>query len=125
GYLPTSYMARIFPPVFDGRETKFLNPAGSVLRPYILPSSLESLSRLDVPVIVTEGPVRSLLLSQSGLCSISVVGVWNTAAKRTDAEKANGDKLKFHSDLVQWAWSGRTVLLAFDQDYRANQSVLH
>ena len=123
-FLPHTWRGS-FPPLFAGRETKFLNPAGSVLRPYILPSSLELVSRLDVPVIVTEGPVRSLLLSQSGLCSISVVGVWNTAAKRTEEEKAKGEKLKPHQDLIPWSWSGRRVLLAFDQDYRSNQSVLH
>jgi DNA polymerase I len=125
GYVPSAYMARIFPPVFGGHETKFLNPAGSVLRPYILPSSLELSNRTEIPAIITEGPVRSLLLSQSGLCSISVVGVWNTAAQRSEADKNAGVRLKLHPDLTKWAWSDRVVFLGFDQDYRSNEKVLH
>jgi hypothetical protein len=125
GYLPTAYTARIFPPVFNGKETKFLSPSDRPQIPYILPESLEKAAALDIPVIISEGPVRSLLLSQSGFCSVSLIGVWNAAEKRSEDAKAKGEKIQLHPILRKWVWIGREVFLAFDQDYLANQTVLH
>jgi DNA polymerase I-like protein with 3'-5' exonuclease and polymerase domains len=125
GWVPNTWICRLFPPALRGGEPcKFLNAADREQRPYILPPSWEQAHNLLESVVVAEGPTRSLLLTQNGFCVISVAGVWNVTAKRTATEEQQNAKFKVHADFRRWAWNGRRVLLAYDQDYRVNETVL-
>jgi DNA polymerase I-like protein with 3'-5' exonuclease and polymerase domains len=125
-WVPNTWIARPFPPILrGGKLCKFLNAADREQRPYILPPSWQQTHNLLVPVVIAEGPTRSLLLVQNGFCAIAVAGVWNVTAKRTVAEEQQNGKFKAHADLLRWMWNGRRVLLGYDQDYLSNQIVLH
>jgi DNA polymerase I len=123
---PNTYTARCFPPPLrGGKPCKFLNAADRESRPYILPPSWQQSHDLGTPVVITEGPTRSLLLIQNGFCAISITGIWNVTAKRSAEEERTEAKFRPHRDLAEWAWNDRIVFLAYDQDWRANQVVLH
>jgi putative DNA primase/helicase len=109
-------------PTLDSKR-KFLCPLGSNGPPFI-PSSVYA-SKESQPLIITEGPVKTLVLAVSGsMNAIGLNGVWG-AASRQDEDEYGEDKLTLRPELEFLHLLGRRVYLAFDADQFANTKVRH
>ena len=82
------WVARALPPY--SRKAKFLAANGSDGAPWIPRETLEVAKDAGVPVVITEGPVKTMVLLQAGAFSISVLGIWGA----TTREKAKSKKAK-------------------------------
>ncbi|MGA7881752.1 MAG: DUF3854 domain-containing protein [Terrimicrobiaceae bacterium] len=107
GAIP-SWTARIFPTPVNG--PKFLTPKGGNGAPYITPAVWTIASKADVPLILTEGPCKTLSCIQAGFHAIGLNGVYGACARD------NEDKLIIHLLLSCFTWPKRSVYLAFDAD---------
>jgi P4 family phage/plasmid primase-like protien len=115
--LKNEFAIRCFPP---GDGPKFLWPTGVPYRPYVLPTSLVHSKNSQVPVVIGEGPVRSLLFDQHGYCTIACNGCWGPFAKRED-----GKPVELHADLLSWKFRDKPVYFAADLgDIPSNDEVL-
>jgi hypothetical protein len=108
------WIARPLPTLAD--LGKFLCPVGSAGIPFI-PQNVYSLD-YGKPVIVTEGPVKTLACVQSGVEAIGLNGVWCAGVKNA------GGVTVIRADLQNALdWRGRRVYLGFDADCAINPQV--
>ena len=98
----TSWSVRIFPTPANG--PKFLVAKGSNNAPYIPLGTWAVMGRVDVPVVVTEGP-KALAIVQNGFPAIGLNGVYGACARDAD------DKIILHPLLASFAWLKRSVYL--------------
>jgi uncharacterized protein DUF3631/uncharacterized protein DUF3854 len=94
---------RIFPPL-DGM--KYWQPAGSDTHLYILPSVRAVLSNPNIEVAITEGEKKAACLTQHGVATIGIGGVWSWT-------NGAGD---LHDEFNAVAFVDRPVLIIFDSD---------
>ena len=78
----TSWTARIFPTPANG--PKFLTPKGGGGPPYIPPAVWAVAEKADMPLILTEGPVKALSCLQAGLPAIGLNGVYGACGHDAD-----------------------------------------
>jgi hypothetical protein len=107
---------RLFPPNGD---RKFLTTKDIPGRPYILLDTPAVAPHLDVPLLICEKQIVAILVRKLGFHAIALGGTFEAAEKR-----AQGEKVRLHPVLKQYAWSGRTVWLSFDSDYARREGVL-
>ena len=100
----------------DGKEIKYLQPKDKVAIPYILPGIWKIKDKPHKPLWIAEGEKKALKLTQHERYAIALSGVWNFRSNNP------GDADLF-SELKSFAWHGRTVYMAFDQDLWINPSV--
>lgn len=105
----------------DGKPIKFESPRGQSPRAYFPPGFSMAGS---MPVIVTEGAVKSLAISQLGYPCVGLTGVWGWQKPRLKADtgKAYG-KRELLPDLAGIDWNGRRVVVVFDSDVSANPMI--
>jgi hypothetical protein len=111
-----SWLARPLPTIPEG--PKFLSACDSSGPPFIPKQVWEQRKRTDSPVIITEGPVKGLVLCQAGALPIALNGVWTAVSKN-----GNG-KYSLRPELFDFQWLGRGVYLCFDADQGSNPDVL-
>jgi hypothetical protein len=78
-------MMRPLPGLWDEKNQKykkFLNPNGGRSPIWISPETFDAAKDVSKPILVTEGPVKAMVLAQVGVCSIGLSGVWNMADKQ-------------------------------------------
>jgi hypothetical protein len=92
----------------DGKLRKYINPVGLPTQLYT-PSETRKLLKTDPtrPVLVTEGPLKTLALAQRGYATVGVAGVWNWKVAGTD---------DLTPGLAEIDWKGRTCYVVFDYD---------
>jgi hypothetical protein len=110
----TSWIGRPLPNIKDG--PKFLTPVGGSGQPYIPKDVYRS---VKLPLIITEGPVKALILLQAGFPAIGLNGVWCAQESTPDG------KLVLRRELAELGLRGRKVYLALDTDAASNPSVRH
>lgn len=99
-------------------QRKFLCPVGSSGPPFI--SKATFLAKAGRPLIITEGPVKTLACTQVGYDAIGLNGVWCAAAQ------AQNGKLLFRHELASALdWRGRKVGVCFDADGVIKPDVRH
>ena len=115
-----SYSVRPFPGLIgkDGETVKFLASKNGSGYPFILPNVWRVASKPNHPLVLTEGPVKAMAVSQAGGLPVGLCGVWN--AVRND-ERSGTDLVPVLRDGFQWR--GRKVYLVFDADHSTNPSV--
>lgn len=113
----TGYIARPLPTLDDGR--KYLIAAGSTARPFITKLAYQGVNKLKVPLIVTEGPVKSLVLAQAGFAGVGLNGV------RCAHQVLTGGKLALRNELAELGLRGRKVYICFDADAASKPDVRH
>ena len=98
---------------------KYLWPKGSRQSIDVPPASLEFLPYTDIPVILTESPLKAdaivSALTTAGIdryCVIDVAGVYGWRSNKMPL-----------SDFGDMPWHGRTVYIAFDSDALTNADV--
>ena len=86
----------------------------SDVAPYIPPTRMPEdwAANTNQPLLVTEGPIKALCLTEHGLPCIGLGGV-EAGAHDTIAKREEG-VLELHPRLRQIAWAGRMVFIAFD-----------
>jgi hypothetical protein len=104
----TSWAARIFPTPPNG--PKFLTPKGGSGPPYIPPGVWVIAGKADAPIILTEGPIKTLACLQAGHPAIGLNGVFGAGSR--DASH----KITLHPLLAGFALAKRIINLAFDAD---------
>lgn len=100
-----------------GKPIKYETPPGSRLVIDVPPSVRHNLGNPSVPLIITEGVRKADAAVSAGACSIDLLGVWGWRGTNP-----NGGK----TALPDWeviALNGRTVIIAFDSDVMAKDSV--
>ncbi len=75
----------------------------------------ECLADPAIPIVITEGEKKALLLLSLGIPCIALPGVWNW--------QANAGTKALHPWLKAIAARGRRIYLAFDADWQSNRSV--
>lgn len=108
-----SWIARPLPTV---GSAKFLNTKGDAF-PFIPGQTWEAVNKPHKPLVFTEGPVKALALAQAGQLPIGVSGVWMATHKGSD------ENIELVPALALFEWSGRTVYLSFDADWKTNPDV--
>lgn len=111
---------RLFPPIAtsDGHEQKFGQPAGSPVRLYVPAGVRDILQDSERTIMVIEGEIKALALTQEGFPAVALGGIWNFRTKDLP-----DDVLIL--DLEAVAWSGRIVYLPPDSDAWTNEHILH
>lgn len=116
-------------------KRKYLAPPGRGNMLYLPPGiSVEDLNRADLPVVITEGELKTLALwrlSNHGVDAprflpVGLSGVWNwrgTVGKRGGPNGERLDEKGPIGDLARINWTGRSVSIAFDADLTKNESV--
>jgi len=95
---------RLFPP--QG-SMKYWQPAGSPLHLYILPSVRSILSNPNVEIAITEGEKKAACLTQYGIPTIGIAGVWNWLITGTCELLLEFDQVTFVD---------RSILIIFDSN---------
>jgi hypothetical protein len=109
-----SWITRPLPTLVTG--PKFVTPKGDIAPPFI-PVGVPGLAR-GLPLVITEGPVKSLASVQAGIAAIGLNGVWCAASQ------ASNNKLVLRKEIVSLCdLRGRKVYVAFDADARINADV--
>lgn len=110
---------RFFPPIprADGEPQKFGQPQGTGVRAYICPEVEAVLGDPSGSLMITEGEVKALALTQAGWPCIGLGGVWNFRCKDLPRDQ-------MIEDLEAIAWGGRIVYLVPDSDAWTNEQVL-
>ncbi len=110
---------RFFPPIprADGKFQKFGQPQGTGVRAYIPHQVQAVLHDSSVPLMITEGEVKAIALTQSGWPCIGLGGVYNYRCKDLPRDK-------MIQDLEQIAWEERIIYLVPDSDAWSNKQVL-
>jgi len=109
------YRARLDTPMKAGSGSlRYLHPKGLRNHLYFPPGASGWLSG-DAPIMIAEGELKSLALSQHGIQAISVPGVWGWKSKQEPSGVIPC------MDLV--SWQDRSVTLAFDNDISEKEQV--
>ncbi|PWT80405.1 MAG: hypothetical protein C5B58_11735 [Acidobacteria bacterium] len=133
----SSWIARPIPQIHE--RIKFINPQGE-RAPIWIPAETWAIAKdTTVPIMVTEGPVKGLVLVQAGAHPIALSGVYNLAEpKKREAQwvpENDGDEqpehvdenaeLRLRDELLppSWGWFNRKVYLCFDMDSRSKPEV--
>jgi hypothetical protein len=111
-----AWIARPLPTMAN--QPKFVCPLGSSGVPFV-PRNVYNLA-FGKPVIVSEGPVKTLACIQAGVDAIGINGVWGAAIKNANGLYVIRADLQSSLD-----WRGRKVYLAFDTDCQINPDVRH
>jgi hypothetical protein len=115
-----SYSVRVFPelPGKEGSAVKFLGPRDGDNFPFIPRETWEVAAKPNHPVVITEGPIKSIAILQAGGLPIGVNGVWSAT------RNVEGPGTELHPVLAEnFQWRGRKAYLGFDQDFETNPSV--
>jgi hypothetical protein len=111
--VPASWIARVLPtPANDG--PKFLTPKGGSGPPFITHQVWGAAAQTATPLIITEGPVKQMVLVQAGYMAIGLNGVWCAHVTLPDGKRDLRVELKVFSLM------GRKVYVCFDADGLAN-----
>jgi hypothetical protein len=94
----------------DGKSVRYEQPAGTPLRAYFPPASLGQLRDGESPIFVTEGEKKALALSQLGVASVGIGGIWCGCWKDENGQH------ELIGDLAEIPWTGRVVYIVFDFD---------
>jgi Protein of unknown function (DUF3631)/Domain of unknown function (DUF3854) len=136
----TSGLARPLPH-YDGQ--KFLCPNGSDGTPWIPGETFRARRDVELPLFITEGPVKGMALLQAGALPIALQGVWmagNTTSKpRSDKRRSwdpteeaeywkreaeeTEERYKLRPELSAFSLARRRVYIVFDADHLKNQHV--
>lgn len=102
------------PPVFDGKPRKFSQRKNTTSEPYFARALDWQAAARDtrVPIIVTEGPTRSLAGTKHGMYVVALTGV---------TCHGTGDDLP--AVLTKFKWKGRPVAISYDADSKRNGQV--
>lgn len=110
----------------QGKERKYMRPAGQANRLYVPPSV-----RLDevVEIWLTEGEMKALAASLHGLPVVAIAGIWNWRTDRSEDDPAaaafkmagGGETSGIPDDLallpdLNRSWDGKTWVLWYDSD---------
>lgn len=106
---------KLLPP-FNG--TKYLQPKGIPIVPYILPRIWEISQKPNYPLWIIEGEKKALKLIQHKESTIALPGVWQFRNGEVDPDQQDLCK-----DLNEFVWKGRTVFFCFDSDLWINPQV--
>jgi hypothetical protein len=98
------------PRVVKGRVSKFELPRGAALSVDVPPRVLPLLTNVDVPLFITEGPVKADAAAAAGLACVALFGVYGWKTKTDMGGTAVAPELEYLS------LKGRRVYLAFDSD---------
>src|SRR5215218_277841 len=106
-------------PIKDGRERKYLIPAGRKMAVDVHPLVHSGLGNPRHPLFVTEGPKKTdALISAGAKAVVGLAGVWNWRGSN-----GAGGKLL----LPDWEWvalkGGRQVYIVFDSDVLLKEQV--
>jgi hypothetical protein len=106
-------------PIRDGRERKYLIPAGRKMALDVPPTVHAGLGDPRPPLFVTEGPKKAdALVSAGAKAVVGLPGVWNWRGRNG----SNGRVL-----LPDWEWvalkDGRQVYICFDSDVLLKEQV--
>ncbi len=112
-----SWIARPLP-TLNG-SPKFVAAAGGTGPPFITKTAYGSIGKTKLPLIITEGPVRALVLAQAGFAAAGLNGVWCAQ------EATPQGKLVLRAELVNLGLRGRKVYTAFDADVASKPDVRH
>jgi Protein of unknown function (DUF3631)/Domain of unknown function (DUF3854) len=112
-----SWIARPLPTLNGG--PKFVTAAGGTGPPFITKTAYKSIGETKLPLIITEGPVKALVLAQAGFAAVGLNGVWCAH------EATPGAKLVLRFELVELGLRGRKVCLALDADAASKPDVRH
>jgi uncharacterized protein DUF3854 len=98
-------------------EPKFVRPTGNHSSPYVSRSAYRL--RAGAPLIVTEGPVKTLVCDQAGIAAVGINGTWCSSAQLPN------DKLVLRQEIGDLNVRGRKIYIAFDADASFNAQVRH
>ena len=104
----TEYIARPLPT--PPECPKYIIPADSTAPPFITKLAYQSAKDVKIPLIITEGPLKALVLAQAGFASVGLGGFWCAHASSSD------DRLRLRSELVELGLKGRQVYICFAAD---------
>jgi hypothetical protein len=105
------------PRIKDGEPAKYENPFGSRATLDVHPFSQEKLADPSVPLFVTVGIKQGDALVSRGLCTVTLLGVWNWRGTNEHGGK---------TALAEWefvALNARQVYIVFDSDVMLKPSV--
>jgi hypothetical protein len=108
------WIARILPTIAN--LGKFLCPVGSNGIPFI-PQNVYGLA-YGRPIVICEGPIKTLSVIQAGFDAIGLNGVWSAGVKNSKDFYVISAELQNAVD-----WRGRHVYLGFDADLAINPQV--
>jgi Domain of unknown function (DUF3854) len=114
----TLWTVRVFPIVPNNGIPKFITTIGHHAAPIIEPPVWNIANQVAWPLILTEGPIKGMVLSQAGALSIGLQGVWLAAQKNA---KGMYDLIP---ELQIFQWTNRKIYFAFDADQSNNPRVL-
>jgi hypothetical protein len=98
------------PRIRDGKPVKYETPKGSRMTLDVHPAVREMLADPSVPLWITEGLKKGDALASRGLCTVTLLGVWNWRGKNEHGGK---------TALPEWedvALNGRRAYIVFDSD---------
>ena len=101
----------------EGRVAKYEIPAGRRMCLDVHPRLRADMGNPNVPLYITEGPIKADHAIARGLCCIALLGVWNWRGTN-----GNGGKTRL-PDWEEIALNGRQVYIAFDSDWKRNTHV--
>lgn len=105
------------PRYIGGRAVKYETVLGQKLVIDVHPRVRPHLGDPNVPLVITEGPIKGDALVTAGACAVSLLGVWGWRGPNEA-----GGKVAL-ADLEGIAWNGRHVLIAFDSDVAVKPAV--
>ncbi len=98
------------PRMIDGKKARYIQPRGTPQHAYFPAGSTAKLRDGETPVFITEGEKKALALSQLGLASVGLGGIW------CGCKKGSTDLI---DDLAAIPWKDRVVYVVFDYDEKA------
>jgi hypothetical protein len=105
------------PRIKDGKAIKYETPSGSRMTIDVHPSMRDGLGDPSVPLWITEGIKKGDSLTSRGLCTITLLGVWNWRGTNEHGGK---------TALPEWeyiALEERKVYVVFDSDVMVKSQV--
>jgi hypothetical protein len=113
------WCARIFLMAQYGEpDPKMVVTANQYAAPFIWKPVWEHIRHTDTALIITEGPVKGLVILQAGGFPVALHGVW------MGAQNNGAGKYELITELAQFDLIGRPVYLAFDADQASNSQVM-
>jgi hypothetical protein len=114
-------------------ERKFVAPNGSNGSLWIPPETYAVAKHASVPLVITEGPCKGMVLKQAGAHPIAPVGVWTVTIKGDDGNGGGREEdtdqpappIKLHPIFERFQLANRKVFMAFDADRVENPHVRH
>ncbi|MGI8753575.1 MAG: DUF3631 domain-containing protein [Acidimicrobiales bacterium] len=105
------------PRMRDGKPAKYETKAGQKMLLDVPPRVHRLLGNPEVPLYVTEGPIKADAAATAGLACVALLGVWSWRGRNGD------DGLTVLADWEYVHLQGRRVVLAFDSDVMLKTSV--